>query len=361
MNPLSIQIAFSGKTRQFTLSGPSITIGSAPNCTLVLPFPWIAPKHLEIEHGLLLSRVRSGTENSPATLDGYPITSDWSLLPRHGLIEIPSPMGAKLAIAVDLEPVAVAAVTPAAPVAPPPPQVPFTAPMHLSVRSDRAAHGGGLLMKYIPLAIAALLLLGIIVVLFVISGQKPAATSVGIVTPPAPTSTPPTSGPSSTEENPATEPAEAPTPATAPASAPVVVAPPAAEVKPEPPPRVFRRRQVATAPASGPPQYALLEEETRSLLRQPTTAPLPSDILRTHAYDQVKQAVSAQLKNAAGIQFPELDSGQVIINFHDGVYIARGPFESLNNAGVPIRQAFYCRLRPTKSGWEIEQTEIFSR
>src|SRR5262249_19466311 len=103
MNPLSIQVAFSNKTRLFNLTGPFISIGSAPDCSLVLPFPWISPQHLEIEHGLLLSRIRCAAGDCPATLDGYPVTADWSILPKHGLVEIPSPMGVKLTLAIDLE------------------------------------------------------------------------------------------------------------------------------------------------------------------------------------------------------------------------------------------------------------------
>ncbi len=364
MNPISIQITFSGKTRLFTLADALITVGSDPKSTLVLPFPWITPQHLEIEHGLLLSRVRCPSQNSPATLDGYPITGDWSILPRHGVIEIPSPMGAKLTIAVDLQPVPVAAEIAAASSASPPPQVPFSAPMDVSLRVDRASQSDGVLMKYIPLAIAALLLLGIVAVLFIINNQNPPPPPAVTIVPPAP---PPTTPPNTTEETPATAPVISTKPTTAPSTnplpttAPTVAIPPSSqsEIVPKPATRVSGRRQVTTTPTTGPSQYALLDDETHDLLSHPTAAPLKSDLLRSSAYEQAQLAVTARLKNAS-LQFPTLDSGEVLIDFHDGLYIVRGHFNSTNSAGIPLRQLFFCKLRPAEHHWEIVQTEIFS-
>ncbi len=364
MNPISIQITFADKTRLFSLADALITIGSDPKCTLVLPFPWIAPHHLEIEHGLLLSRVRCPSQNAPATLDGYPITRDWSILPKHAAIEIPSPMGAKLTIATDLQPIPIAASTPAVQPPPPAPQIPFSAPMDVSLRVARASQSDGVLMKYIPLGVAAVLLLGIVAVIFVINNQNPPPPPMAIA-PPAP---PPSTSPATIDETPTPAPATSTKPAAAPSSPPIAATVPIVAIAPAlqpatlplPTTRASGRRHIATAPTTGPSEYALLDDETRDLLSHLTAAPLKSDLLRSAAYEQARLAISARLKNSANLQFPNVDSGEVLIDFHDGVYIVRGHFSSMNSTGVPLRQLFFCKLRPAEHHWEIIQTEIFA-
>src|SRR5262249_35545435 len=104
MTPISLEISFGSRTRPFRLTAAVITVGSAPACTLVLPLSFVRPRHLEIEHGLLLSRVRTTGADVPATLDGYPIGAEWTILPRKGVIEIPGPSGGGgVTIAVSLE------------------------------------------------------------------------------------------------------------------------------------------------------------------------------------------------------------------------------------------------------------------
>jgi hypothetical protein len=87
----TVTLEFKGRRRDFTLPAGVVLIGRSADCDLVLPFPWVRERHLEVEQDAGWRRIRCAAADAQARMAGRPLNSEWSLLPDDATVELPTP------------------------------------------------------------------------------------------------------------------------------------------------------------------------------------------------------------------------------------------------------------------------------
>src|SRR4051812_43767234 len=87
----TVTLEFKGRTRSLTVPSGAVLIGRAPDCDVVLPFPWIREHHLEVQDDAGWRRIRCVAEDAKALLGGRRLSTEWTVLPDEATVELPTP------------------------------------------------------------------------------------------------------------------------------------------------------------------------------------------------------------------------------------------------------------------------------
>lgn len=88
-----VTLEYKGRSRQLMVPAGFVCIGRSAECDVVLPFPWIRERHLEVQQDAGWRRVRCAAGDARALLDGRPLNGEWRALPDDAVIELPTPFG----------------------------------------------------------------------------------------------------------------------------------------------------------------------------------------------------------------------------------------------------------------------------
>jgi len=99
----TVEIELAGRRRVIPLRRNAISVGRSPDCELVLPFPWLRERHVDLAHDAGLVRIRLGQPGACASAAGHPIGTAWEMLPEGAAVEIAAPQGATLSLRFKFE------------------------------------------------------------------------------------------------------------------------------------------------------------------------------------------------------------------------------------------------------------------